>query len=115
MTYLLYDADCSLCAYLAAWAHTRDRHRQRLAILALQTPQARALALRLSDADYHQSFHVVRHGRVVSGDRAIPLVLQQLPNWRMLGWCMQYLPGGGWVTARFYQWLARRRERGLAR
>ena len=112
MPYLLYDGDCSLCAYLAAWVHIQDRRQQRLAMLALQLPQARVLVPRLSDDEYRQSFHLVMEERVVSGDAAIPRVLEYLPGvWRMLGWSMRVLPGGSWLTGLFYRWLATQRGR----
>jgi predicted DCC family thiol-disulfide oxidoreductase YuxK len=73
--WLLYDADCGLCKFVAARVLELDRAR-RFRPLALQDPRAAELLPGLSEEERMESFHVVRADGTVrsAGDGLAELV-----------------------------------------
>ena len=81
--WLLYDADCGLCKFVAARVLELDRgHRYRP--LALQDPRAAELLPGMSEAERMESFHVVGPDGTVhsAGDGLAELVppLRRFPR-----------------------------------
>ncbi len=55
--------------------------------------------------------HLVTEDRVLSGEDAIPEIVRHLRGGRLPAWILESVPGGRWLTARLYRWVARHRER----
>lgn len=82
---VLYDGDCGFCkasvSLLLAW----DR-RSRLYPVAIQSPEGQELLGSLTDEERLASAHLVTaEGERISGAKASPMLLRQLP-------------GGGWLA-----------------
>lgn len=76
---LVFDGDCRVCSAFARlitwWGSSRD-----LRVLPFQLPETRDLLLGLTDEQVRGSAHLVlEDGRVLSGLRAFPALLDRLP------------------------------------
>ena len=105
---LLYDDACSLCEAFKERVKERDR-RNLLVPIPFSDPRIREMAPQLTAEELTKSFHLVfPDGRVVSGARAIPELLELLPGHKPLAWLLR-LPGAGWLSEKVYLWMASRR------
>jgi predicted DCC family thiol-disulfide oxidoreductase YuxK len=108
---VLYDADCGLCRWSAERLRRWDRGG-RLRFAPLRSSEADDLLHELTPDARRSSWHLVApDGRVTSGGRAIPGVLELLPGGRPLATLAERFPG---VTDRAYRWTADHR-RGIGR
>jgi predicted DCC family thiol-disulfide oxidoreductase YuxK len=107
---VLYDGACSLCRASVARVRGLDA-RGRIEFLNVRDPAVQArfpqidpeVALRWMQA-------VDAQGRISSGAVAWARMGLLLPGWRLLARLL-LLPGGRWIAARIYGWVARNRYR----
>jgi predicted DCC family thiol-disulfide oxidoreductase YuxK len=107
---LLYDSACRICTAQAR-AVLRYDSDQRIALLALGSPAARALYPQIAPEDAQRWMHIVGvDGRIWRGAEAVRLALLLLPLGRVLG-ALLYLPGSMRLACQLYDWFAHNRYR----
>jgi predicted DCC family thiol-disulfide oxidoreductase YuxK len=85
MTTLLFDGECGMCRTILGAILMRDRERT-IRPVALQDALAADLLPGMSEEDRFASFHLVDDdGTILSGGRALPVLLAGLPGWSWLG------------------------------
>jgi predicted DCC family thiol-disulfide oxidoreductase YuxK len=107
--YLLYDEDCSLCVRFQAGVKKRDKW-DRIETVGFMDPRIAELAPGLSREELVNDFHLVLpDGRILSGSRAMPVLLSLLPKWNLVGWLL-FLPVARGLSDRIYLWISKRRK-----
>lgn len=76
--YLVYDADCRLCALARAIAALLD-WRGRLTAVPLRDPRSQALLAAIDEHERAAAFHVVSDGGTASGGAGLIAVAGLLP------------------------------------
>jgi len=105
---VIYDAACPMCRGAMRWVQHRALPGQ-FEFVPCQSAERRARFPWISEQACLEALQLVLpDGRVLSGDEAIPEVLQRLRGWRWLALLFR-LPGAGVVAPRVYGWVARHR------
>jgi predicted DCC family thiol-disulfide oxidoreductase YuxK len=104
---LAFDADCGFCRWATAKLLRWDR-AGRLRAVALQSAEAETLLASVPPELRPDSWHLVTHGRVRSGGRAVAPLLRILPGGRPLATVTDLFPR---ATDAAYRWVARHRGR----
>jgi predicted DCC family thiol-disulfide oxidoreductase YuxK len=103
---ILYDADCSFCAWLLSALLRWDR-AARLQPIALQRSEADELLQALSPAEQMASWHLISpSGERRSGGAAVSPLLRVLPAGRIPAAAFARFPR---LTDRGYRWVAEHR------
>jgi predicted DCC family thiol-disulfide oxidoreductase YuxK len=106
---VLYDGDCPLCVFqmrMLTWLDWLNR----LALVPISDPQARAAAPSVSSEALHEAIHVVTtHGRIHRGARGIRFVGLRLPLLVPLALFL-WVPGVIWVAEKVYMLISRNRQ-----
>ncbi|MBI4362672.1 MAG: DUF393 domain-containing protein [Euryarchaeota archaeon] len=109
--YLLYDGTCRVCTLFKDAVVAADLHH-RITSLRLEDPQtARRYAPRLGDL-YPRMFHLDVGGRLYSGPRAIPRLLELLPLGGPTVAIGRRIPGSTRLTEVLYRLAASLRPAG---
>ena len=104
---VLYDGDCSLCAWLLSALLRWDRS-SRVRPLALQRADADELLAELTREERMRSWHLISpSGGRTSAGGALPPLLRLLPGGSLLAGAAERLPA---PTERAYRWVAEHRE-----
>lgn len=107
--HLLYDENCSPCVGFQEEIKRRDRHG-RIEPVGFEDPRIAALVPGMTREQLRNSFHLVLpDGRVLSGHRALPNLLELLPGWGLAAWFLRHAPGAEWFSEHLYVWIASRR------
>ncbi len=94
MRTLLYDGECGFCRWVLGAILRWDRHR-RIRPVALQDALAAELLPGMSEEDRFSSFHLGdRDGEILSGGRALPALVAELPRGRRIGALLDALQPG---------------------
>ena len=110
--YLLYDDSCSLCQGFREWVVKRDK-RKFIEPVGFRDPRLPEIAPGLTGEKLFGSMHLVLpDGKVLSGHRAMPKLLELLPGLAWLGRLIKILPGSDWWSGKIYLWIARHRLKG---
>jgi predicted DCC family thiol-disulfide oxidoreductase YuxK len=104
---LLFDSDCGFCRWATAKLLRWDR-AGRLRPVALQSAEAETLLASIPAELRPASWHLVTHGRVHSGGRAVAPLLRILPGGRPLAALAEVSPR---ATDAVYRWVVRHRGR----
>ena len=107
---LIYDKDCSICRTAARWVE-RNKKNDVLEILPCQAEGVRSQFPFMEETVCMKAMQLILPDRrVLSGEKALPEVINRLRRYRWVGWLFR-LPGSGIVSHAFYRWFAARRYR----
>jgi predicted DCC family thiol-disulfide oxidoreductase YuxK len=105
---MLYDGTCRMCTNQAELVARYDDD-QRIELLDMNSPAARARFPQITPADAQRELHVVApDGAIHRGAAAVQQILLLLPSLRGLGECMR-LPGMMRLANPLYKWIASNR------
>jgi predicted DCC family thiol-disulfide oxidoreductase YuxK len=109
--YLLYDDQCPLCVGFQQRIRRWDT-RHRIEPVGFDDPRTASLVPQMTRAELENSFHLVfPDGKMLSGAKAFPDLLELLPRWKWLGRLLKIMPGSGIVSEWIYGKIAASRRR----
>ncbi len=109
--YLLYDNQCPLCVGFQQRIRRWDT-RHRIEPVGFDDPRIPSLVPNMTRSELENSFHLVfPDGKVLSGAKAFPDLLEQLPRWKWLGWFLKKMPGSGPLSNWIYERIAASRKK----
>lgn len=107
--FLLYDSECRICTALRNVVRLLDL-RGCIVTPSLRGRQAILLLRGMDDRMIMRSFHVVTEsGRIASGEKAIPLLLNALPHGNLLARAMVKSNLATGIISRIFRGLVRGR------
>ncbi len=107
---LIYAGDFSICRKTAYWTE-RNKRGDVLELLPCQAEVVRSRFPFMGETVCMKAMQIVLpDGRVLSGERALPEIINRLRRSYWIAWLFR-LPGSGILSHAFYRWFARRRYR----
>lgn len=104
--YLLYDNECSLCVGFQQRIRSWDTDH-KIEPVGFDDPRIASLVPTMTRTELENSFHLVfPDGKILSGAKAFPSLLKQLPRWRWLGRLLEIVPGSAPVSEWIYGKIA---------